>query len=89
MTEHADLAPNPATVSDEVPTEHGCLPRVHGEQPRKHLEKTGLACPIRAAQMHHLAFADFQGSSREEGETAGERYGLVETNSRRHGDRPC
>ena len=62
---------------------------MHRQQPGENLEKARLARAIRAAEMHNLAFANFQTSSCEEGETAGERYGLVETNSRRHEDRPC
>jgi len=89
VTEHADLAPHCTPISHEVPTEHGRLTRVHRQQPCKDFEEAGLARAIRAAQMHNLAFANFQTSSREEGEPAGERYGLVETNSRRHEDRPC
>ena len=60
-----------------------------GDKTGENLEQTGLAGPVRTAQVHHLAFAYFQGSSCEEGEPAGERYGLVETNSKRHEDRPC
>ena len=84
MTEHADLAPDPAPVGHEVAAEHRRLARVHGQQAGEHLQQAGLARPVRPAQMHHLAFADFQRSSCEEGKPAGERYGLVETNSGRH-----
>ncbi len=84
VTEHADLAPHPAPVCHQVAPEHRRLSRVHGNQAGEHLQQAGLACPIRPAQMHHLALADFQGSSCEEGKPAGQRYGLVETNSRRH-----
>ena len=89
MAEHADLAAHGAPVGDEVPAEHGRLTRVHRQQTRENLEQTRLAGPVRAAEMHDLAFANFQASSCEEGESAGERYGLVETNSRRHEERPC
>ncbi len=89
VAQHADVPPHGAAVGDEVAAEHERLPGMNRQQAGEDLEQAGLAGPIRAAQMHHLAFADFQTSSCKEGETAGERYGLVETNSRRHGDRPC
>jgi hypothetical protein len=89
VAEHADFAPNGASIGHEVPTEHGRLARVHGQQASENLEQACLAGAVRAAQMYDLAFANFQASSCQEGEPAGERYGLVKTNSRRHEDRLC
>ncbi len=89
MAEHANLAPDSTPIAQKVPAEHGRRTRVHRQQPGEDFEHARLARAVRAAQMHNLAFANFQTSSCEEGEPAGERYGLVETNSRRHEDRPC
>ena len=60
VAEHADLAPNGASVDHEVAAEHERLSRVHRQQTGEDLEQAGLARPVRAAKMYHLAFADFQ-----------------------------
>ncbi len=86
MSEHPDLAPHRAPISHEVPAEHRGLARMHLQQAGENLENAGLACAVRTAQVHYLALGNFERSSCKEGEAAGERYGLVETNGRRHGD---
>ena len=89
VAEHGHLASHGTPISHEIPAEHVRLARVDGQQPREDLEEARLARPIRAAQVYDLSFANFQTSSCEEGKPAGKRHGLMETNGRRHGDRPC
>ncbi len=63
VAQHADIPPHGAAVGDEVAAEYERLPGMNRQQPGEDLEQAGLASPIRAAQMHHLALADFQTSS--------------------------
>ena len=86
MAEHSDFAPHRAPIGNEVTAKGHRLARMDFEQPGEDLEETRLAGTVRTAQVHHFALGDFQRCSSKEREAAGERYGLVKTNGRRHGD---